>query len=73
MYVVVAQGTDGQMSVYGSFMTEGVAEAWADQFRVSGRDIELTVLPVLDPRPERRQGQRASIEFGDAIARHFGR
>lgn len=58
MYVVVAQGTHGETSVYGSFSRQVLAEEWAQAHMTSG--IELTIFPVLDPRDARRRGQLAS-------------
>lgn len=74
MFVVVAQDVDGAMSIYGAFSTERAAEEWTDGHRDLRRvGIELTVLPVLDPRADRRRGQRSAVEYMDTIAKVWGR
>lgn len=60
MYVVAAIDTRGNMSVYGYFSREALAQEWAQENRA--RDVELTVCPVLDPRETRRRGQMTAID-----------
>lgn len=72
MYVVVATDISGAMSVYGAFRSKQHAEAWAESQITQG--IELTVLPVIDPREDRRRGQMSenmATDLIDSLARHY--
>ena len=74
MFVVLARDSAGETSVYGVFSRKPLAEEWA-QLQIV-RDVELTVLPILNPREDRRRGQMVSDQLDpdvlDTVAKAWG-